>query len=60
MCFYRRNLETLQRNWYDSFSFGLNSIRNETRDQHGDVVQVLIAELVMPRKAQPELHGQIN
>jgi acyl dehydratase len=30
---------------------GMATIRNETRNQHGDVVQVLIAKLVVPRRA---------
>src|SRR5262245_65524578 len=32
---------------------GLITVRSETRDQSGDVVQVLIAKLVVPRKTQP-------
>jgi len=33
---------------------GLVTIRSETRDQFGEVVQVLVAKLVVPRRRQPE------
>ena len=28
-----------------------------TRDQFGEVLQVLVAELVVPRRVRPEMHG---
>lgn len=33
---------------------GLVTVRSETRDQRGEVVQVLVAKLVVPRRFQPE------
>jgi acyl dehydratase len=33
---------------------GLVTVRSETRDQYGDVVQVLVAKLVVPRRLHPE------
>jgi acyl dehydratase len=33
---------------------GIVTIRSETRDQRGEVVQVLVAKLVVPRRLQPE------
>ena len=38
---------------------GMISVRNETRNQHGEIVQVLIAKLVVPRRsaAAPVPHG---
>jgi acyl dehydratase len=32
---------------------GVATVRSETRDQFGEVVQVLVAKLVVPRKMQP-------
>jgi acyl dehydratase len=34
---------------------GMATIRSETRNQLGEVVQVLVAKLVVPRRTQPEL-----
>jgi acyl dehydratase len=36
---------------------GVVTVRNETRDQLGEVVQVLVATLVVPRRVLPERHG---
>ncbi|HEV3260630.1 MAG TPA: MaoC family dehydratase, partial [Gemmataceae bacterium] len=36
---------------------GVVTVRSETRDQLGAVVQVLVATLVVPRRMQPEMHG---
>src|SRR5262249_40153408 len=36
---------------------GVATVRSETRDQIGEVVQVLVAKLVVPRRMQPEMHG---
>jgi acyl dehydratase len=36
---------------------GVVTVRSETRDQLGEVVQVLVATLVVPRRVQPERHG---
>jgi acyl dehydratase len=36
---------------------GVVTVRSETRDQLGEVVQVLVATLVVPRRMQPEMHG---
>jgi acyl dehydratase len=33
------------------------TVRSETRDQSGEVVQVLVATLVVPRRMEPEMHG---
>jgi acyl dehydratase len=30
---------------------GMVRVRNETRDQHGEIVQILVAKLVVPRRA---------
>jgi acyl dehydratase len=35
---------------------GIATVRSETRDQLGEVVQVLVAKLVVPRRMQPEMH----
>ena len=32
---------------------GMVTVRSETRDQFGEVVQVLVAKLVVPRRMQP-------
>ena len=39
---------------------GVATVRSETRDQFGEVVQVLVARLVVPRKMQPEMHGDAS
>lgn len=36
---------------------GAATLRSETRDQFGEVVQVLVAKLVVPRRMQPETPG---
>jgi acyl dehydratase len=36
---------------------GLVTVRSETRDQLGEVVQVLVAKLVVPRRIRPETQG---
>jgi acyl dehydratase len=38
---------------------GMIRVRNETRNQHGEIVQVLIAKLIVPRRteAAPVLHA---
>jgi hypothetical protein len=36
---------------------GVATARSETRDQLGEVVQVLVATLIVPRRMQPKLHG---
>jgi hypothetical protein len=36
---------------------GVATVRSETRDQLGEVDQVLVATLVVPRRIQPEMHG---
>ena len=36
---------------------GIVTVRSETRDQLGEVVQVLAAKLVVPRRMQPSMHG---
>jgi acyl dehydratase len=36
---------------------GVATVRSETRDQIGEVVQVLVAKLVVPRRTQPDMHG---
>ena len=36
---------------------GIATIRSETRNQRGDPVQVFVAKLVVPRRKQPEVHG---
>jgi acyl dehydratase len=36
---------------------GVVTVRSETRDQLGEVVQVLVARLVVPRRVQPEMPG---
>ena len=36
---------------------GVVTVRSETRDQLGEVVQVLVARLVVPRRVQAETHG---
>jgi acyl dehydratase len=36
---------------------GVATVRSETRNQSGEVVQVLVAKLVVPRRASPETHG---
>jgi len=36
---------------------GVVTVRSETRDQLGEVVQVLVARLVVPRRVQPGTHG---
>jgi hypothetical protein len=33
---------------------GVATVRSETRDQAGEVVQVLVAKLVVPRRVQQE------
>jgi acyl dehydratase len=39
---------------------GVVTVRSETRDQLGEVVQVLVATLVVPRRTQPEMHGDAS
>jgi acyl dehydratase len=34
------------------------TVRSETRNQFGEVVQVLLAKLVVPRRTQPEIPGR--
>jgi acyl dehydratase len=36
---------------------GVVTVRSETRDQAGEVVQVLVARLVVPRRMRPETQG---
>jgi acyl dehydratase len=36
---------------------GVATVRSETRDQVGEVVQVLVAKLVVPRRVQPDMPG---
>jgi acyl dehydratase len=36
---------------------GVVTVRDETRDQFGEVVQVLVVTLVVPRRMQPPMHG---
>jgi acyl dehydratase len=36
---------------------GVATVRSETRDQFGEVVQVLVSKLVVPRRVQPEMDG---
>ena len=36
---------------------GVVTVRSETRDQLGEVVQVLVAKLVVPRRTPPEMRG---
>jgi acyl dehydratase len=36
---------------------GVVTVRSETRDQPGEVVQVLVARLVVPRRMRPEAQG---
>ena len=36
---------------------GVVTVRSETRDQFGEVVQVLVAKLVVPRRIRPETQG---
>jgi acyl dehydratase len=36
---------------------GIVTVRSETHDQLGEVVQVLVAKLVVPRRTQPEKPG---
>jgi acyl dehydratase len=36
---------------------GLVTVRSETRDQLGEVVEVLVAKLVVPRRIRPETQG---
>jgi acyl dehydratase len=35
---------------------GVATVRSETRNQLGEVVQVLVAKLVVPRRLPPEMH----
>jgi len=35
---------------------GVVTVRSETRDQLGEMVQVVVAKLVVPRRIQPETH----
>jgi acyl dehydratase len=37
---------------------GLVKVRSETRDDLGEVVQVLVATLVVPRRVQPAVRGE--
>jgi acyl dehydratase len=37
---------------------GMVKVRSETRDELGEVVQVLVATLVVPRRVQPEMGGE--
>ena len=39
---------------------GVVTVRSETRDQLGEVVQVLVTTLVVPRRMQPEMHGDAS
>jgi acyl dehydratase len=39
---------------------GVVTVRSETRDQLGEVVQVLVAKLVVPRRTPPEMHGDAS
>jgi acyl dehydratase len=36
---------------------GVATVRSETRNQLGEVVQVLVAQLIVPRRIQPEKQG---
>jgi acyl dehydratase len=36
---------------------GVVTVRSETRDQVGEVVQILVAKLIVPRRMQPEMPG---
>jgi acyl dehydratase len=36
---------------------GVITVRSETRDQSGEVVQVLVARLVVPRTVRAEMRG---
>jgi acyl dehydratase len=36
---------------------GVATVRSETRNQFGEVVQVLVARLVVPRRAHPDVAG---
>jgi acyl dehydratase len=38
---------------------GVAKVRSETRNQHGEVVQVLVATLVVPRRAETEVRGDL-
>jgi acyl dehydratase len=39
---------------------GVVTVRSETRDQHGEVVQVFVAKLIVPRRTQPEADGNTS
>ena len=39
---------------------GVATVHSETRDQFGEVVQVLVARLVVPPRMQPELPGNAS
>jgi acyl dehydratase len=36
---------------------GVVTVRSETRDEFGEVVQVLVAKLIVPRRRRPETQG---
>jgi len=40
---------------------GMVRVRSETRNQRGEVVQVLLAKLIVPRRAatSPQPHGEL-